>query len=369
MRCMNAPFRTALDAPAGELVWLDEAMIDQAVAYSRESPRGRMIAPFHKSPDDPLHRMLNALQPHSYVRPHRHLDPPKAEAWVVLRGAVAFFMFEEDGAIRECARIGAQDQRRGVDLSPGGYHGLIALEPDTVLYEVKTGPYAAISDKAFAPFAPVEGTPEAEAYRLALLKAYESRQPLRKLATPQSITLLLISGSLRAGSSNAAALNTAQAVAPSDVTLHAFERMGDLPHFNPDLEQTCLPEAVRELRRQLAAADAVLVSTPEYAGALPGSFKNLLDWTVGEGLYQKPIGYLNVSPHEGGAERTYQMLRVILGYVNADLVEAACVRAPVRRDAVDAQHTVTDPAVRATIGAAVEALIEHVRARRREAQR
>jgi cupin fold WbuC family metalloprotein len=364
MRCMNAPFRTALDAPAGDLVWLDDAMIDQAVAYSRASPRGRMIAPFHKSPDDPLHRMLNALQPHSYVRPHRHLDPPKAEAWVVLRGAVAFFLFEEDGTILECARLGANDRRRGVDLSPGGYHGLIALEPDTVLYEVKTGPFAAISDKAFAPFAPVEGTPAAEAYRLALLEAFESRQRPAQPRDCSTITLLLIGGSMRAGSSNAAALNTAKALAPSDVTVRSFERMGDLPHFNPDLEQTHLPEPVRDLRQQLAAADVVLVSTPEYAGALPGSFKNLLDWTVGEGLYQKPIGYLNASPHEGGAERTYQMLRVILGYVNADLVEAACVRAPVRRDCVDAQHTVTDPAVRATIGAAVEALIGHVRARR-----
>jgi len=173
------------------------------------------------------------------------------------------------------------------------------------------------------------------------------------------LTLLLISGSLRAGSSNAAALHTASALAPAGVTVQFFERMGDLPHFNPDLEQASLPEPVADLRQQLAAADAVLVSTPEYAGALPGSFKNLLDWSVGEGLYRKPIGYLNVSPHEGGAERTYQMLRVVLGYVHADLVEAACVRAPVRRDAVDAEQQVTDPAVRETIRRAVGALVEH----------
>lgn len=177
------------------------------------------------------------------------------------------------------------------------------------------------------------------------------------------VTLLLISGSLREGSSNAAALNTAKALAPSGVSVRLFERMGELPHFNPDLEQAQLPEPVLDLRQQLRAADAVLFSTPEYAGALPGSFKNLLDWTVGDGLYQKPIGYLNVSPHEGGAERTYQMLRLVLSYVNAELVEAACVRAPVRRDAVDAQQTVTDPAVRETIRAAVAALVAHVRGR------
>lgn len=181
------------------------------------------------------------------------------------------------------------------------------------------------------------------------------------------VTLLLISGSLRAGSSNAAALHTARALAPSGVVVRFFERMGELPHFNPDLEQTHLPEPVADLRRQLMAADAVLMSTPEYAGALPGSFKNLLDWSVGEGLYQKPVGYLNVSPHEGGAERTYQMLRVVLGYVNAELVEAACVRAPVRRDGVDAQQQVKEPEVREIIRAAVAALAEHARVRRSEA--
>jgi NAD(P)H-dependent FMN reductase len=173
--------------------------------------------------------------------------------------------------------------------------------------------------------------------------------------------LLLISGSLREGSSNAAALNTALTLLPDFVSARSFERMGELPHFNPDLELAHVPEPVAALRQQLAAADAVLFSTPEYAGALPGSFKNLLDWTVGEGLYGKPVGYLNVSPHAGGAERTYEMLRVVLGYVNADVVEAACVRAPVRRDAVTKDHSVTDPNTREQIRAAVQALVDHVR--------
>lgn len=154
-------------------------MLEQAVLHSRKSPRGRIILPFHKTEADPLHRMLNAIQPHSYVRPHRHLDPPKAEAWLVLQGAVAFFTFDDDGAIRACARVAAREPCWGVDLVPGVYHGLVALEPDTVLYEIKTGPYAATSDKAFAPFAPHEGASEAEAYRRSLLQAYEARQPSR----------------------------------------------------------------------------------------------------------------------------------------------------------------------------------------------
>src|SRR5262245_17988979 len=102
--------------------------------------------------------------------------------------------------------------------------------------------------------------------------------------------LLLICGSLRSGSSNAAALETEAALAPEGVEVTQYNGLGELPHFNPDVEQAALPAQVAALRLQLAAADAVLFSTPEYAGSLPGSFKNLLDWCVGEGLYRKPVG-------------------------------------------------------------------------------
>jgi len=174
------------------------------------------------------------------------------------------------------------------------------------------------------------------------------------------VKLLLIGGSLRTGSSNTAALRTAQALVPRGASAQLFERLADLPHFNPDLELTAVPEPVAALRAQLAAADAVLFSTPEYAGALPGSFKNLLDWTVGEGLYRKPVGWVNVSPHEHGAQRTYEMLRVVLGYVNADLVEEACVHALVRRDAM-AGGVVVDLTARELIRSAVVALVAHAR--------
>jgi cupin fold WbuC family metalloprotein len=119
--------------------------------------------------------MLNAMQPHSYVRPHRHLDPPKAEAWIVLRGALAFFTFEDDGRVRDCVRAAARGPIYGVDLVPGVYHGLFALEPDTVIYEIKTGPYTQSTDKAFAPFAPEEGSPEAASYLQALHGEYARR--------------------------------------------------------------------------------------------------------------------------------------------------------------------------------------------------
>ncbi|HEX6239274.1 MAG TPA: WbuC family cupin fold metalloprotein [Polyangiales bacterium] len=161
--------RLALDPPTDALFVLEDALVDHAVRYARESPRRRVIAPFHRSPEDALHRMLNAVQPDSYVRPHRHLDPPKAEAWVVLRGSLLFFTFHPDGEVDQRLVIRAGGPRFGVDLVAGVYHSFIALEPDTVIYEVKNGPYQASSDKSFAPWAPAEGTPEATQYMQQLL--------------------------------------------------------------------------------------------------------------------------------------------------------------------------------------------------------
>jgi chromate reductase len=108
--------------------------------------------------------------------------------------------------------------------------------------------------------------------------------------------ILLISGSTRAASTNTALLRTARAAAPAEVEATLYEGMTDLPHFNSDDDFDPLPPAVAELRRQIAASDAVLFCTPEYAGPLPGTFKNLLDWTVGgPEMYEKPVAWVNAA--------------------------------------------------------------------------
>jgi cupin fold WbuC family metalloprotein len=122
--------------------------------------------------------MFNAVQPNSYIPPHRHLDPPKAESWVVLRGALAFFTFDAHGSIEACLEIRAGGPVFGVDLEPGVYHTFIALEPDTVVFEVKSGPYSPTSDKAFPAWAPSEGSPQASAY-MAWLKAEFTQRSAR----------------------------------------------------------------------------------------------------------------------------------------------------------------------------------------------
>ncbi len=170
-------------------------------------------------------------------------------------------------------------------------------------------------------------------------------------------TVALVSGSTRAGSGNTAALRTAAVVAPDGVRAVFYPGLTQLPAFVPDGEQG---PAVAALRGQLAGADAVLFCTPEYAGTLPGSFKNLLDWTVGTGeLYGKPVAFINVAaPGRGaGAEAT---LRVVLGYVAAEIIEAACTRIFVARDTVGADGLIADPAVRDALAGVLAAIAAHL---------
>ncbi len=154
-------------------------------------------------------------------------------------------------------------------------------------------------------------------------------------------------------------LRTARTLVPAGTTANVYGELAELPHFKPDDEVRSVPPAVATLRTALAEADAVLFSTPEYAGSLPGSFKNLLDWTVGEGLYQKPVGWINASAH-GAADGAHHTLRVVLDYVNADVVEDACVKIPVRRDAVGPDGLIIDPEVTHAIAAVLAALVNHV---------
>ena len=175
------------------------------------------------------------------------------------------------------------------------------------------------------------------------------------------VRVLLVSGSTRGGSTNTAALATAAALAPSGrVTAVRYDGLAELPAFNPDHDGDRLPAAAAGLRRQIADADAMLFCTHEYAGTLPGSFKNLLDWTVGGGeLYGKPVGWLNVAaPGRGqGAE---DCLTSVLGYVGAVIIEAACRRIPVDRATIGPDGTVTDPQLAAEGARLWDALLRHL---------
>ncbi len=174
------------------------------------------------------------------------------------------------------------------------------------------------------------------------------------------VRILLISGSTRNGSGNTAALRTVQAVAPDGIIAEMYQGLALLPAFSPD-EDGRPPGPAADLRARIAAADALLFCTPEYAGTLPGSLKNLLDWTVGGGeIYGKPVGWINVAVGGRGAGAE-EHLAMVLRYVGAVAVDGACVRVPVPRDAVGPDRVIADPAIRAALGAVLAALAEQVR--------
>lgn len=173
--------------------------------------------------------------------------------------------------------------------------------------------------------------------------------------------VLLVSGSLRSGSTNTALLRTVQVVATQGIVTVFYEGLDRLPHFNPDHDADPLHPAVADLRSTVQASDAILFSTPEYAGALPGSFKNLLDWTVGDdqpgSIYDKPVAWVNVSAAPTGAADAHESLAKVLGYVHASVVKDACVSIPVTRQAVDGDDgLISDQAIRREITRALTAL-------------
>jgi chromate reductase, NAD(P)H dehydrogenase (quinone) len=183
--------------------------------------------------------------------------------------------------------------------------------------------------------------------------------------TVDAMRLLLISGSLRDGSTNSATLRTVRAIAPESVETTLYDGMGSLPHFNPDEDREGEPvhPAVANLRAAVAAADALLICTPEYAGALPGAMKNLLEWTVGDaGTYRKPVAWINVAGPAAptGAADAHASLAKVLGYVGADIVDAACARIPVTRAAIGADGVIADPGIRERLAEALAVLETHV---------
>jgi len=143
---------------------ITQDLLNQVSAEAAASPRRRKNRNFHGSNDDRAHRLLNAMEPDSYVMPHRHLDASKDETIVALRGRFGLVLFDESGQVASTAVIGADLAALGVDIAHGTFHSIVALEPGSVFFEAKAGPYVAITEAERAAWAPAEGTLEAAAY-------------------------------------------------------------------------------------------------------------------------------------------------------------------------------------------------------------
>ncbi len=151
------------------MIRIDTPLLDTLSGKAKTAPRRRTNHNFHQSAADPLNRMLNAMEPGTYVQPHKHENPDKREAFLLLRGKMLVVSFDEAGRITDHVVLDPQAGNFGLEVPPRTYHTLICLEAGSVLYELKDGPYDVTNDKIFAAWAPAEGSSEAAAYNRQLL--------------------------------------------------------------------------------------------------------------------------------------------------------------------------------------------------------
>lgn len=151
---------------------IDDALLDAVTAEAKASPRLRKNRNFHHADDEPAHRLLNAIEPGSYLMPHRHLDACKDETFVVLRGRLGLVLFDDAGTIARTAILGPGAAALGVDLPRGTWHSAVALESGTVFLEAKAGPYRPLTAEERAPWAPAENDAAAADYQRELARLF-----------------------------------------------------------------------------------------------------------------------------------------------------------------------------------------------------
>ena len=156
---------------------LNAALIQHILNAAQESDRGRMNHNFHANAASNPHRFLNVMCRGTYVTPHRHLEPPKRESFLILHGEVLFLLFDDDGRVTESHVLRGVDRGVGpfgIDIVAGLWHSLAVLSEHAVCYEVKAGPWDPATDKEFAPWAPSEGDAACSDYLAQLLAGQDS---------------------------------------------------------------------------------------------------------------------------------------------------------------------------------------------------
>lgn len=143
---------------------IDAAMLESLSAEARARPRLRCNLNFHATEDHPGHRLLNAIEPQSYIPPHCHLDPTKDETLLALRGRIGLLVFDDRGEVMAREVLRPEGPVQGVDIPAGVIHSLVALEAGSVVFEAKAGPFLPRAPGELAAFAPTEADPAAAAY-------------------------------------------------------------------------------------------------------------------------------------------------------------------------------------------------------------
>ncbi len=161
--------------PSPQLI--DQSLLDTLSGAAAALPRRRKNLNFHPDEHSACHRLLNALEPGTYIPPHRHLDPNKEETMLMLRGRIGVLWFDDAGTIIRQQIMEANGAVVGVNIGVGQYHSLVALAAGSVFFEGKHGPYLPLTEAERAPWAPAEQTPAASAYLAQLQACFDTDQP------------------------------------------------------------------------------------------------------------------------------------------------------------------------------------------------
>jgi cupin fold WbuC family metalloprotein len=146
----------------------DAQYLDDLTGKAKVSPRFRQHRNVHQSYQDASQRLFNAIEPGSYIRPHRHASDPREELLIAVRGVMAMLTFDDQGAVTNVLRFGTErhgcQMAVGAEVSSSTWHTVIALEPGCVLLEVKAGPFNLNQPKDLALWAPEEGSSACVSY-------------------------------------------------------------------------------------------------------------------------------------------------------------------------------------------------------------
>ena len=151
---------------------ISSQLFQETSLKAKRDPRKRINYNFHEQLQDPLQHLLNAIEPDSYIRPHRHLAVEKTEIFILLRGRGAAFEFNDQGTITDHCFLNKEIP--GVVFKPGVWHTLISLEEGTVFFEAKNGPYIPVGEGDVAPWAPAPEDKEAALSYLRSLRKFLS---------------------------------------------------------------------------------------------------------------------------------------------------------------------------------------------------
>jgi chromate reductase, NAD(P)H dehydrogenase (quinone) len=171
----------------------------------------------------------------------------------------------------------------------------------------------------------------------------------------KKITILAVSGSLRATSANTQLIKDIQRWAPATIEFHIYPDLASIPAFDDSAEEG---EAVKEWRRQLTEADGIFICSPEYAFGIPGALKNAIDWTVGSGeLVNKPLALVTAA---SSGDKAHAAWLNIFTALSANIPEGGALLIPFIRTKLNEKGEIADAATKTALQAVLQALIKAI---------